>query len=103
MGMYVVNMDSALVPNQDAEHHDLTISDSVVEMPELHPNTTHVFVTLDSGSIRVKFDGNDPAADEGHLLDYGGNATWSRRTAEKAKFIRAGGSDAHLQITEQSH
>jgi len=68
-------------------------------MSALGSNTTHALVTIEDADVRVRFDGTDPTASEGHLLQAPFAALWSKALAEAAKFIRATSTDALLKVS----
>ena len=59
-----------------------------------------VMLSVHAAAVRVRFDGVDPTATTGHLIPNGSFMVWPLATARKARFIRAGDTDAVIAITE---
>ena len=59
-----------------------------------------VMLSVHGAAVRVRFDGVDPTASTGHLIPNGSFMVWPLATARKARFIRAGETDAVIAITE---
>lgn len=106
----VNNISTQLVPS--ASLSGVTVSDqrtvvgsSPVDMlgTALNPMTTHVFWTNYGDAVFCTFDGSDPSPTNGHFVASGANGIWRREAAEAAKFIRSGGTDSALHITEMAH
>lgn len=58
------------------------------------------FITVETQSIRVRFDGTDPDTSTGHLLAAGDFMTLEGESnVSKARLIRATGSDGTAQVT----
>lgn len=78
------------------------LTSSLLVVPELNglkKRAVRVFFTVESNSIRLRFDGSDPTASVGHLLIDGDHYTIEgEQNLEKLRFIRVG-SDATVQAT----
>lgn len=59
-----------------------------------------VMLSVHGAAVRVRFDGVDPTASTGHLIPNGSFMVWPLATARRARFIRAGDTDAIIAITE---
>ena len=59
-----------------------------------------VMLSVHGAAVRVRFDGQEPTASTGHLIPNGSFMVWPLATARKARFIRAGDTDAVIAITE---
>ena len=59
-----------------------------------------VMLSVHGSAVRVRFDGQEPSATTGHLIPNGSFMVWPLSTARKARFIRAGDTDAVIAITE---
>lgn len=58
------------------------------------------FVTCEGGSVRYRYDGEDPTVTVGHILEAGGYLVLEgQNQMNLIKFIRKDGADATLQIT----
>lgn len=100
----ITNLNTTLKPTPGTVYASLAVSNAVVELPALHAQTTHVFVSLDGADARLTADAaTDPVGGAtGHKLPNGMSDTWSREFAEKVKLIRDAGTDAALRITEMT-
>jgi len=88
------------------DYESITVSTSAVGLtgskyaPSGEEAAKRVFITVESGSIRYRYDGTDPTSSEGHLITEGGYLTITGKSnIEKFKAIRAGTSDAVLRVT----
>jgi hypothetical protein len=86
MGMHVTNLETELQPTSGATMQKLSMDNTVKELAALDTNTTHVFYTVEAGTVRVTFDGTTPSASNGHLLAQNASGFWTKETAEAAKF-----------------
>ena len=59
-----------------------------------------VMLSVHGGAVRVRFDGQEPTATTGHLIPNGSFMVWPLATARRARFIRAGDTDAVIAVTE---
>jgi hypothetical protein len=65
----------------------------------LKANACKAFVTVETNSIRVRYDGSDPDANTGHLLTAGSSITLiGEQNVAHLRMIRAS-ADATVQIT----
>ena len=66
----------------------------------VHKRAVRAFVTVETQSIRFRFDGTDPTSSVGHLLASGDFATIDgEQNVANLKFIRSGGSDGTAMVT----
>ena len=59
-----------------------------------------VMLSVHGAAVRVRFDGVDPTTSTGHLIPNGSFMVWPLATTRRARFIRAGDTDAVIAITE---
>lgn len=87
----VVNNAANMIPVAGSSNVTVAVTSSaqVVISVDLDSSTQALMWTVDGGTARVWFNGDDPTASAGLLLTDGSAGTWSRRTAEKAKIIIA--------------
>ena len=69
-------------------------------LPQSPAHGRLAMLSVHGGGVRVRFDGADPDASTGHLVPEGSFMLWSMETARKARFVRAGDSDATIAVTE---
>lgn len=91
----VPNGTSATAPDER-----LTVSNSVVTLAAFAANTQFVVWDVQDNDIMVTFDGSDPTTTNGHRLYAGDRDTWHVNTAQKARFIRATGTDGVIQASQ---
>jgi hypothetical protein len=91
----VPNGTSATAPDER-----LTVSSTVVTLAAFAANTQFVVWDVQNADVMVTFDGSDPTTTNGHRLYAGKDGTWHVNTAQKARFIRASGSDAAVQVSQ---
>lgn len=77
----------------------LSVSNAVVPVAALPQMATLAFFDVQGASVMATFDGSDPTTTNGHQFDPGDSGTWSRATAEAARFIRLGSVDGVVHIT----
>lgn len=94
------NAEHELIPVSGRAHKNLTISTTALGIGELHADTRYILLTVNTETVRVTFDGNDPTATDGHLLSAGDERKYSREAALALKMIRGGGTDANVAVTE---
>ncbi len=106
-GQIAVNIPSNLVPTVVAgtvrPFRQITVQDTALNMQTeaaLAEETTHVFWTMSGGDARLRFDGTDPVAGTGHLIEASATSVWNRATWLKSRWIRQAAANASLQITE---
>jgi len=88
------------------DYESKTVSTSVVTLTasKLEPNDAPpvdaAFITVEAASIRVRLDGVNPTATEGHLFEAGeGFAIYGINSLRQFKAIRAQASDATIRIS----
>jgi len=91
-----------LVPNATEADQALTVDATAagVQLAALHANTTHVFWSLETASVRVTFDASTPTTTNGHLLQPGDSGVWSKALAAAAKFIRTGATSGVVSASQ---
>ena len=91
-----------LVPNATEADQALTVDATAagVQFAALHANTTHVFWSLETASVRVTFDASTPTTTNGHLLQPGDSGVWSKALASAAKFIRTGATSGVVSASQ---
>lgn len=87
-------------PNRALPMRTLAISDSAVSFGAFNASTEVVLITIAAADVRVRFDGTDPTALIGHLVEDGAWLVWTPAMASAAKFIRATGTDAEIYYSE---
>ena len=92
----------------DVPFHQVTITTTATTLgtigaipPSQKPSLgVIVMLSVHGAAVRVRFDGQEPTATTGHLIPNGSFMVWPLATARKARFIRAGDTDAVIAITE---
>lgn len=71
----------------------------IVQTGGFHKRAIKAFITVESNSVRMRFDGTSPTASVGHLLANGDSVTiQGESNVSKLKFIRVT-NDATIQVT----
>jgi len=99
----IVNTPAQAVPQGGATHHQNTVSSTAEDLIDftLQDQTTHVMVQFLGATARVTLDGaTDPTASLGFEYVAGSSAYFTKRMAQSAKAIRAGGTDVVCEIQE---
>lgn len=93
-------------PVAGASGQALTVSTSVVTLfPSVAMNVSTEYVVIDcqTQNVIVTFNGETPSAGNGHLLTTTTGLIWLHKSAAAAaKFIRAGGSDGLIYVSQWS-
>lgn len=91
-----------LIPNATEADQALTVADTAggVQFAAFHAATTHVFWTLETGQVRVTFDGSAPTTTNGHIVNVGDYTVWAKATAAAAKFIRTGTTSGVISASQ---
>jgi len=64
------------------------------------PSADRAVITLETAQIRFRYDGTDPTASEGHLLDTGNRLVLEgAENLNKFRAIRTSGTDGVLKVT----
>lgn len=82
-------------------YESVTVADSAIGLTSgTYGDATKAEMTLESGQIRVRFDGTNPASDEGHIVEIG-DVIVLNSAADLATFkaIRTGSTSGVLKIT----
>lgn len=83
--------------------YQLTVSTTALRLVASNyagPLPNRAIFTVEGASVRLRYDGVDPTADEGHKLDSGQTATLEgTQNIAAAKLIRDGSSDAPVFVT----
>lgn len=79
----------------------LTVSSTAVQFATAFDKyiTQYVVLDIQTNDVMVTFDNSDPTTSNGHLLASGQSYTWTKETAQAAKFI-AVGSDGVIHASE---
>lgn len=78
----------------------LTVAGTVVQFASFGANPTHVFVTVQTASVWVTFDGTDPVAgSNGHQYAPGDSLHLSKAMASASRWIRDSTTSAFLYAT----
>jgi hypothetical protein len=101
---------TACRPNMGAAHEGpLTVGAAAATLESLlaggaiHAQTQKVVVTIEAQPVRLTLNGTTPTATLGFNLIAGTVIELSRAEAEGAKFIRAGATDATVQVAQYLH
>lgn len=88
-------------PNGTQADQQLTVDATAggVQFATLHSETTHVLIDVQDAPVRMTIDSSAPTTSNGHVLDVGYSAIWSKAFAEAAKFIRDGGTDGLIHLS----
>jgi|TARA_R110000868_G_C10729735_1_gene751500 hypothetical protein len=79
----------------------LTVGASVVVFSTLFNAITDLIaLDVQDADVMVTFDGSDPSSTNGHRLYEGSHYTWSRASAQAARFIRQATTSASIQASE---
>lgn len=84
-----------------------TVSNTVLDLTDLTGLTAELVsqpdrlrLTVNANAIRYRYDGGDPAVDEGHYVPTNGELRLDHNTnIRNLRFIRDGGSDADVSVT----
>ncbi len=96
-----INVDATIVgADIDWDGYDsLTVSDAAVQLPAGMRDHERAHITVESQSVRYRFDGDAPTATEGVQADAGDLIDLeSRFEVAKFRVIRKDGTDATLRI-----
>lgn len=98
----ISNLEQELLPNAGQPGQTITIDATAggKQIAGLHPDTTHVMISIDAQPVRVTFDGTAPTDTTGVYLAAGTLKIWSRALAIAAKFIRATGTSGTLAVEQ---
>lgn len=102
----IVNTPAQAIPQVGTTHKQNTVTNSAEDIIDftLNANTQHVMVQVLGATIRVTFDGEtDPTTTKGFEYVAGSSAYWPYRLAAKAKAIRAGSTDAVIEMQELNY
>ena len=82
-------------------YESVTVADSAIGLTSgTYGSNTKAFMTLETAQIRIRIDGTNPAAGEGHLIEVG-DIIKLNSAADIATFkaIRTGGTSGVLKVT----
>ena len=99
----IVNTPAQAITQGGATHHQNTVGATAEALLDftLQAQTTHVLVQFLGATARVTLDGaTSPTSSLGFEYVAGSTAYWTKRLAENAKVIRAGGTDVVCEIQE---
>lgn len=96
----VVNYPIPNGTSSTAPDERLTVSSTVVTLAAFAANTQYVYFDVQTNDIMVTFDGSDPSSTNGHRFLSGRYGFWHVNTAQKARFIRATGSDGVIHVSQ---
>jgi len=85
-----------LNPESSELMQQTTVTGAASTLTSMTGSPTHVLVTVEGASCRIRFDGTDPTASVGHFFEVGASAVWSAQTYAAAKAIRTGAVDATI-------
>ena len=82
----------------------ITVTDAAIGVDPGKIGTGGIFLTLETGQIRFRFDGTDPSSTEGHLLEVGQTLTLLNiRSVRQLKMIRTGLTSGVAKVTHLSY
>ena len=109
-GSLIVNTPNQAYGSDKVTHEQVTVSSSALQLPaqltagELNKSTQHVLLQVNGADLRVTFDGaTDPTSSLGFKMVAGTEAYWSYDQFRKARAIRAGSTDATLEVQEMGY
>lgn len=103
MSSPIVNVIAGLYNPFDYESVTATDSATALTATKYYPvsgEAVRAFITAETAQCRYRYDGSDPTASEGHLLNSGDTLTLVGLGAiSKFRAIRTGGTSAVLKVT----
>lgn len=99
MNTRVTNLDNNLVPVGADREVTAGVTAAALIVTALDDATRVVRINVTDESVRVRWHGT-PTDTRGSVLPEGYTGFWSRRAAEAASVIRAGGDDAKIEVAE---
>lgn len=83
------------------DFESVTVAGSAIGTTAAKASVAHkIFVTAETAEMRFRFDGDDPASDEGHVIDAGDTLElYGNRNIVNFLAIKTGGTSGVLKIT----